>query len=399
MKKIAFFVQHMICGGVENALVALASKLVQENDVDITIYMMEQTGEFLDKVPESIRLQEIEMPRSVRTVLPVGGIKLALKKKLQQKDYCAAMNMVCNKVRYRTGFSELDIAFDRIPAIAAHYDIAVNYHMHSPFLVRYLDEKVSATTKYTWIHNDFTTTGYNICALDKHLKCNDAFFAVAERLRAEFVDCLPAYEAQAKVAYNLVPHESIKQKADVFFPSEFQARSNDTLKLLSVGRLEHQKGYDITLQVAKRLKADGLVFCWYILGNGSLRSQLEKEIVRLGLSTEVFLLGVRENPYPYFKHCDLYVQTSRHEGYVTTVSEAKLLACPIVCTDVSGAKEQLEDGVNGYVTSFLAEDIYKTVKHLMQNKSERLRIIANLKEQEISQEDDCSMFIQTEMVR
>ena len=64
------------------------------------------------------------------------------------------------------------------------------------------------------------------------------------------------------------------------------------------------------------------------------------------------IIGVKSNPYPYFKCCDIYVQTSRHEGYATTVSEAKVFCKPIITTDVSGAKEQIRTGENGFITSF-----------------------------------------------
>ncbi len=82
-------------------------------------------------------------------------------------------------------------------------------------------------------------------------------------------------------------------------------------------------------------------------------------------------IGIRMNPYPYFKNCDIYVQTSRHEGYVTTVTEAKIFNRPIVCTDVSGAREQLVDGVSGDITEISVDSIYEKLLRLFEEPNRR----------------------------
>ena len=109
---------------------------------------------------------------------------------------------------------------------------------------------------------------------------------------------------------------------------------------------------------------------------------------KLNLQEHFIFLGTRLNPYPYFKHCDLYVQTSRHEGYVTTVTEAKLFARPIVCTDVSGAREQLTDGVNGEIAKIDADDIYNRVSSIIKDKSLRDKYSAALSECGCSNDED-----------
>ena len=77
------------------------------------------------------------------------------------------------------------------------------------------------------------------------------------------------------------------------------------------------------------------------------------------------------NPYPYFKNCDIYVQTSRHEGYVTTVTEAKIFNKPIVCTDVSGAREQINDGVSGDIAEINSESVERKLLRLIYDTDRR----------------------------
>ena len=57
MKKIAFFVQQMLCGGVENALISLSGKLRDEGH-QVTIYVIQKTGAFIDKVPDGVQLRQ-----------------------------------------------------------------------------------------------------------------------------------------------------------------------------------------------------------------------------------------------------------------------------------------------------------------------------------------------------
>ena len=112
-------------------------------------------------------------------------------------------------------------------------------------------------------------------------------------------------------------------------------------------------------------------FDWFVLGEGTLRKQLESEIEKKQIEDYFHLLGVKTNPYPYFKNASIYVQTSKHEGYVTTVTEAKILNKPIVCTDVSGAREQLIDNINGSIAEINATSVYNKLKELIIDKNKR----------------------------
>lgn len=364
MNKIAFFVQHMLCGGVENALISLSEKLVEQGH-DVTIYVIKNKGDFIQKIPKSVSWHLIPMKEEIRKKIPVGGSKIAIWECMEQQHYFCAAKYLLNRVLNRGKFAELNVPLEKIPMLNQKYDIAVNFHMHSPFLVWYLSERVKAERKITWIHNDFTTTGYDIMRLKQYLDCCQEFYGVSKKLVREFVTIIPEYQSKAKVMYNIVPVDAILEKSRERAP-EFEGLS--CLKILSVGRLEAQKGYKITLEVCKILKEAGYSFKWIVLGEGTERSILEKASKDAGITQELNFIGIRMNPYPYFRNCDLYVQTSLHEGYVTTVTEANIFEKPIVCTDVSGAREQIEDGVNGYVTGFEPQMIADHIRRVIGEK-------------------------------
>lgn len=381
MKKIAFFVQWMLCGGVENALIALSNELVNAGN-DVTIYVIKEKGDFLKKIPNLVHLKAIPMASSLRKNIPVGGTKISVRECIAHHEYVNAAKFAVKHVINKNQFAELNVNLDKVPELEEKYDIAVNFHMHSPFLVWYLSERVLATRKYTWIHNDFETSRYDIVKLKKYLNCVDQFFTVAQQLKDEFVMRFPAFEFKTQVALNIVPIKEIRKKGNEFYPAEYKYISE--IKLLTVGRLEEQKGYDIALIVCEKLKERGLKFKWFVLGSGTQKENLEKEIAKKNLNDCFYILGNRMNPYPYFKNCDVYVQTSRHEGYVTTVTEAKIFSRPIVTTDVSGAREQLIDGVNGEIADINAENIYERVSKLIKSQEIRNKYIKNLSDLDIS---------------
>lgn len=370
MKKIAFFVQHMLCGGVENALIRLTNELYKKGN-EITIYVILENGDFISRIPEGVKLKKILIPKKIEDILPVGGTKLSIRNNIKKHHYLRAGINLKNHFFGETEFAELNIDFDAIPKLQEIYDIAVNFHMHSPFLVRYLSEKVTAKNKLAWIHNDFTTTQYNIKKLQSYLECCDNFFAVSQNLVDEFVEIFPEYKNKTSLAKNIVPVDEIKEKSNLTSAEEYASVPYEYLKILSVGRLESQKGYDLTIKVCKKMIDNGLKFKWFIIGEGSERRAIEKEIKKQGLENTLYLLGIKINPYPYFKDCDIYVQTSIHEGYVTTVTEAKLFNRPIVCTDVSGAREQLIDGVSGDITEISVNEIYEKLQRLFKEPNRR----------------------------
>lgn len=84
------------------------------------------------------------------------------------------------------------------------------------------------------------------------------------------------------------------------------------------------------------------------------------------------------NPYPYIKNCDIYVQTSIKEGFGLTVSEAKILRKPIVCTNFPTAKEIINHNVDGLLVEKNINGIYKGIKKYLDDVKFRQQIIKKL---------------------
>ena len=129
------------------------------------------------------------------------------------------------------------------------------------------------------------------------------------------------------------------------------------------------------------------MFRWFVIGSGTESPNLYRMVREYGVTEDFIFLGVRSNPYPYFKDCDIYVQSSRHEGYATTITEAKFFCKPIVMTDVAGAREQIEDGVTGQITTVSAEALYSSLKHLIADPDRQRKFIENLSETAYNEEN------------
>ena len=88
---------------------------------------------------------------------------------------------------------------------------------------------------------------------------------------------------------------------------------------------------------------------WYLIGYGGDEPLIRQKIAEAGMGDRVIILGKKNNPYPYMRACDLYVQPSRYEGKAVTVREAQLLGKPVVITNYATAGSQLEDGIDGVI--------------------------------------------------
>lgn len=94
---------------------------------------------------------------------------------------------------------------------------------------------------------------------------------------------------------------------------------------------------------------NGLDVKWYLIGYGGDEPLIRQKITEAGMQERVIILGKKDNPYPYMRACDLYVQPSRYEGKAVTVREAQLLGKPVLITRYVTSASQLEDGVDGVI--------------------------------------------------
>jgi len=129
-------------------------------------------------------------------------------------------------------------------------------------------------------------------------------------------------------------------------------RNSHQVRLLSVGRLTHQKRIDRFLNVLAKVRSVAEVpISGIIVGEGPLRPALEQQARELGLLPDgVMFLGQVSDMRPIYWEADILVLTSDHEGTPNVVLEAMSSGLPAVATKVGGVPEVVQNGLTGYLT-------------------------------------------------
>lgn len=150
--------------------------------------------------------------------------------------------------------------------------------------------------------------------------------------------------------------------------------------LLSVGRFDYAKNYDNVPYITKAIVEFGYKdLRWYLIGFGSDEALIRQHIAETGMEEHVIILGKKINPYPYIKACDIYVQPSRYEGKSVTVREAQILCKPVVVTDYTTAKSQINNGVDGIIVPMDNDGCAQGIIDFINNNKLRNTIIDYLK--------------------
>ncbi len=174
-----------------------------------------------------------------------------------------------------------------------------------------------------------------------------------------------------KTIYNSIDIEKIiEMKGDRI--SKFNKLFHDTniIKFITIGRLRKVKGHqyliDAFYEVKKQVPNSKLI----ILGEGPLRHELEEKIKVMGLHNDVHLLGLKKNPYKYLAKSDIFVFSSKYEGFPNVLLEALACGLPIISTDCeTGPREILGNGKYGILVNVMdIKDLKDKMILLAKNK-------------------------------
>ena len=135
-----------------------------------------------------------------------------------------------------------------------------------------------------------------------------------------------------QVIYNYINSQNVLEKSKEQINFKFK---NDVPNLVTVARLVEQKGIDRFIRVHSKLMQKGIYNNIYVIGDGPLKEQLEKQIKEQNVENSFYLLGKKQNPYPYIKAADYFCLFSYFEGYGMVLEEAKILNKPILITNTA----------------------------------------------------------------
>lgn len=146
-------------------------------------------------------------------------------------------------------------------------------------------------------------------------------------------------------------------------------------RLIAVGRLAYQKNYTMLFDVMKRIILEFPDYHLFIYGEGPERNVYEQEIAEKGLIKSVSMPGKTEHILEEMNCSEIFVMTSDFEGMSNAMLEAICIGLPVITTNVSGAKDLIEDGVNGYIVEKGDTDGFTdALRKLLSNENLRIKM-------------------------
>lgn len=344
MKKVLFAVKNMNVGGVEKSLLSLLNT-IDRSEYEVDLLLLEEFGGFLDVIPDWVNVIICKDYTAIRDEVNLPPVQV-IKDHLQKGRLGRAAKLMIAYARTKVAKDYrfyYEAVFSKVDKLPKHYDVAIAYTSIINYLTWFVDFHVEADEYIGWIHFDVSKISPDrkmLLYLHEKMK---KIYVVSQSALDAFTAMFPELKKKSELRYNVVDKKQILALSEE--PAE-SIREQGIKTIVTLGRLTREKGQDIIPEVAARLKESGLLFRWYLIGDGGLRWQIEEKAKELGVENEIVLLGTKTNPYPYLKQADLYVQTSIHEGFCITLGEAKVFGMPIVSTEFAGAHEQLDKRQN-----------------------------------------------------
>lgn len=351
MRKRVFINMHYLeIGGAESALIGMLQSMNPE-EAEVDLFLNDPRGEMMRFVPEWVKV--VESPSAYRM------IEAPLSRALWKGHIGVALGRLMAKIRfalYRRRMHPKDgngifgyvgrCVTPFLPSLKklGHYDVAISYLAPHDVVAR----KVDAEKKVCWIHTDYSSVDVNARLEFPVWDAYDRIVGVSDDVSRAFVSVFPELADKVVTKENEISPEFLHARAEEFEAQEMKREDGKTI-LLTVGRYSYPKNLESIPLLCRLLKEQGVDVHWYIIGYGADDSYIREAIASEGMEGRVTLLGKKENPYPYFKACDLYVQPSRYEGKAVTVKEALLLGKPVAITDYPTARSQVRDGVDGFI--------------------------------------------------
>ena len=331
-KDLLFVIDSLECAGAEKSLVTLLS-LIDYTEYSVDLMLFAHGGDLEELVPKEVTILK---PFSFYeySKLSLGKAILVSLRNFEWKSLYSRV-LFSTKI-YKKKYKNREIAriyWESVSKVIENnskkYDIAISYAQGVPTF--YVASKVKAKRKYAWVNVSYRLDDKNKEFQKQYYDLYDQIIAVSDSTKEIFVETFPEYSNKMKVIYDINNPDLINQMSNL---ENITFDQYTGLKILTIGRLANQKGYEFALEACKRLKDRGIDFKWYVLGKGPLKNEIEKKIQEYNLQNHFILLGVKNNPYPYIKNADLYVQTSRFEGFGLAIAEARMLNIPVVTTGI-----------------------------------------------------------------
>jgi glycosyltransferase involved in cell wall biosynthesis len=386
-KKLLFVIPSLTSGGGEKSLVNLLSQ-IDYALYDVDLFLFSKSGLFFKSIPKEVNILDVPNNYYIFTKKIGKSINYFLKS--------GKLNLVYNRIMFSIKtriIKNISISEQRswkyqsksFNILEKEYDVAIGFLEKSS--IYFVVDKVKSKKKIGWIHTNYSNSGMDNKYDNPYFKQLDNIVTVSDECANSLKEHFLHLNEKIKVIYNIVSPKIINDLSHKEILGDFYNDKNYT-NIITVARLSEEKGIDLAIKSCKILLNKGYKIRWNVLGEGNERSKLESLIESTGLEKNFMLLGVKENPYPYIRNSDIYVQPSRYEGKSIALDEAKILLKPIVVTNFKTVNDQISDGLNGLIVDMDEDGISNGVETLIKDIDIKNKLINNLILEKLGTEDE-----------
>ena len=343
-KKVLFTCFSLRVGGITSALVNLLNNIDFER-YDVTLLLQVKEGEFLGTLNSNVKLEDYNLSKC--------------------KNKC--IKKIINMFKF-------------IKILIKHYH---KYDFAGCFVSGYfysaLVAKISSKNNAAWIHTnilkymeysdimDKKHRGYSIKKkvkkyLNKMLfrKFKKNIF-VSEDGRKAYLKLYPKDDDKTIVCHNLIDYNEIINKSNEPINEEILGKTI----FLNVSRhTEYDKKITRIINACNKLREKDFVVL--LVGDGEDHIKYIKMVKEKKLEDKIKFLGLKTNPFPYYKIADAFILSSQFEGFPVVFLESMIMNVPLITTDVSDASIMIKEKY-GIVVQNSDDGIYEGMKEFLDN--------------------------------
>lgn len=361
-KKIIFVSQALWIGGIETALVNLINRL-DYNKYDVTCLITENYLDMAERLTKNCKLIVADRHSLVTFTKPYKFKRLydILEEPQGASRFRRLIWHILN-ILFKALENHLYSGYIKEQLKGESFDTAVIY---SDRTAEITTKAINANKFLMFYHHGAMRKEYHDCyGYEK----SEKIIAVSDNITKNLKAYRKKYANKIITINNVTDVDSIIEKSKE--PIEEDIFSENTFNIVSCGRLSPVKGLNLAVDAVAKLVTEGYTdINWYIIGGGPIEEDIKKQIATHKMEKHIFMLGMKNNPYPYIKQCDLFIQPSLFEGYSLSIMESKILGTPILATH-SAAGKQIENDLDGFLCDANTVSVYENILRLYKNREE-----------------------------
>lgn len=369
MHRILILNNDLDLGGIQKSLIDFLEYLTSRAGYEIHLVLWQKGGVLREKIPASVNVIELA---HVKTWDFITKEKSLIKKGRLFAQYL--------KFNFYSRIIKKPWLF--YPKIKQHYNTVISYSQNG-YPRFFAIDNVSADKKYLWYHHgSYESTGA-VYKLDKEYygKFN-RLVTVSSANKQMLVQYFPEYSDKFVVIPNIINVNEVISNANQEI-SDY-SHTEGIFNFVTVSRFSKEKGINLAIDIATQLKKQGLKFRWYFIGDGDTFVKIAEAIKQRNIGDVCVLLGSKENPYPYMKLADLYIQTSYVESQSITIYEALALKKLIVTTDLPALKDALQNGKLGVLCEPDAVKFTQKIINILNDKVAKTKLTEAVEKYNVS---------------